>query len=367
MNITLPRSTLFAALSPLVPVCETKTAQNILSHVLIMAWSDHVQLTATDYDITMRSKCAATIHELGAVTVPAKTLADALKTLPDRDVTLRALDNHWTELRCGASKFRLPGLPTTDYPEVQKPNWTGAATIPARLLADALAKTAFSASHDETRPSLNGVYVTATPENGELRLLAVSTDGHRLSKTEALGGDGGANPWDAIVGNKAVSVLAKLLTTGDIAVTVDKGNLNVQAGDIEFTARRLDETFPDYTRVIPTRNGNRLDVPKATLTGALRRVALMTSAKTSIVKLTGSPSSLRFSAHNPEAGEATDEIPVDFDGNFEVGVNHKYVLDVLGAITGETVTIAVADQFSPLLITSTDDAGSLFVVMPMRV
>ncbi len=93
----------------------------------------------------------------------------------------------------------------------------------------------------------------------------------------------------------------------------------------------------------------------------------MTSAKTSIVKLTGSPSSLRFSAHNPEAGEATDELSVDFDGNFEVGVNHKYVLDVLGAITGETVTIAVADQFSPLLITSTDDAGSLFVVMPMRI
>lgn len=367
MNITLPRSTFLTALSPLVPVTDTKTAQNILSHVHIMAWSDRVVLTATDYDITMKSTCAATIAELGAMTVQARLLADALKAMPDRDVTLRALDNHWAELRCGASKFRLPGLPPSDFPEPVATDWTGAATVPARLLADVLAKTAFSASHDETRPSLCGVYVKATPENGELRLMAVSTDGHRLSKTEALGGDGGAQPWDAIIANKAVSVLSKLLTTGDVAVSCKAGNLHVKAGDIEFTARKLDETFPDYTKVIPQSGRNWLTTPKAALVSAVRRVALMTSVKTSIVKLEAENDALVLSATNPETGTARDELPVDLQGNFAIGVNHKYVLDVLGAIDGETVKVTVADQFSPLLITSADDAGSLFVVMPMRV
>ena len=367
MNITLPRSTLLAALSPLVPVAETKTAQNILSHVLITAWSEYVELTATDFDITMRSKCAATIHELGGLTVPARALADILKTLPDAPVTLRKLDNEWAEIRCGSARFKLPGLPTVDYPDVKTPDWTGAATIPARLLADVLAKTAFSASHDETRPSLCGVFVKATPENGELRLLAVSTDGHRLSKTEALGGDGGAGPWDAIVSNKAVSVLSKLLTTGDVAVSCKAGNLHVKAGDIEFTARKLDETFPDYTKVIPQGGRNWLMTTKAALVSAVRRVALMTSVKTSIVKLEAENDALVLSATNPETGTARDELPVELQGSFVIGVNHKYVLDVLGAIEGDAVKVTVADQFSPLLITSADDAGSLFVVMPMRV
>lgn len=367
MNITLPRSTLLAALSPLVPVAEAKTAQNILSHVHVMAWSDRVDLTATDYDITMRATCAVTPNALGALTVPARNLADILKTLPDRDVTLTALENHWVEVRCGSSRFKLPGLNPADFPERQPIDWTGAATIPARLLADVLAKTAFSASHDETRPSLCGVFVKATPENGELRLLAVSTDGHRLSKSEALGGDGGASPWTAIVSNKAVSVLSKLLTTGDVAVSCRSGNLHVKAGDIEFTARKLDETFPDYTKVIPQGGRNWLTTPKAALVSAVRRVALMTSVKTSIVKLEAENDALVLSATNPETGTARDELPVDLQGNFAIGVNHKYVLDVLGAIDGETVKVTVADQFSPLLLTSDDDAGSLFVVMPMRV
>lgn len=367
MNITLPRSTLLAALSPLVPVCETKTAQSILSHVLITAYSDGIALTATDFDITMRSKCAATVHELGGLTAPARALADILKTLPDAPVTLRKLDNEWVEIRCGSSRFKLPGLAPADFPERQPIDWTGAATIPARLLADVLAKTAFSASHDETRPSLCGVFVKATPENGELRLMAVSTDGHRLSKSEALGGDGGAGPWDAIIANKAVSVLSKLLTAGDVAVSCKAGNLHVKAGDIEFTARKLDETFPDYTKVIPKSGRNWLTTPKAALVSAVRRVALMTSVKTSIVKLEAENDALVLSATNPETGTARDEFPVDLQGSFGIGVNHKYLFDVLGAIDGEVVKVTVADQFSPLLITSADDAGSLFVVMPMRV
>lgn len=367
MNITLSKSALLAALTPLVPVCEAKTAQNILSHVHVAVFSGQVALTATDYDITIRSLATATSDELGAFTVPARTLFDVLKTLPDRDVTLSVLENAWVEVRCGSSRFKVPGLPASDFPERQSVSWQGAATIPARLLADVLAKTVFSASHDETRPSLNGVMVKATPEAGELRLLAVSTDGHRLSKTEALGGDGGAVAWSAIVSNKAVSILGKLLAAGDVAISCDNRNVNVRAGDVEFTARCMDGTFPDYTKVIPSGARNRLQVAKSALVAAVRRVSLMTSVKTSIVKLEAENGALVLTANNPETGTARDELPVDLDGGFTVGVNHKYVLDVLGAIDGETVTVAALDQFSPLLLTSADDAGSLFVVMPMRV
>lgn len=367
MNITVSKSSLLGALTPIVPVCETKAAQNILSHVHVQAFAGQAELTATDYDITIRSLVPATASELGAFTVPARTLFDVLKTLPDRDVTLSVLDNAWVEVRCGSSRFKLPGLPASDFPQPKNVDWNGAATVPARLLADVLAKTSFSASHDETRPSLCGVLVKATPENGELRILAVSTDGHRLSKTEALGGDGGAKGWDAIISNKAVAVLEKLLGAGDVALSCDKRNVNVKVGDVEFTARCLDETFPDYTRVIPQGAKNRLQVAKSALVAAVRRVALMTPVKTSIVKLEAESGTLVLSATNPETGTARDEVPVVFDGGFTVGVNHKYVLDVLGAIEGETVTVAAQDQFSPLLFTSADDAGSLFVVMPMRV
>jgi len=282
------------------------------------------------------------------------------------------MDNNWVELRCGSSRFRLAGLGPDDFPEQHEPDGLRFIDIPKRLMLDMVDRTLFSVSHDETRPSLNGVFFRITRDGDALRMIMVSTDGHRLSKSEVLGGEAGDfdKPAEAILHHKAISELRRSLE-GDDANTrlaFHRGNVFFANDEVTLQVRELDETFPDYSKVIPKANKIQLQLSRAGLADSVKRIATLTSNKTHIIKFEVVDNKLILSAQNPEAGEARDEIEVPYDGEIlTVGFNYKYMLDVLNVINGDTVTFSINDQYSPGLITSEDDEGSLFVIMPMRI
>jgi DNA polymerase-3 subunit beta len=72
-------------------------------------------------------------------------------------------------------------------------------------------------------------------------------------------------------------------------------------------------------------------------------------------------------AHNPEQEEAEEEVEVAYDGEeLEIGFNVNYLLDALAATEGPDVQVGLTDGNSSCLIRSAGDAGSKYVVMPMR-
>ncbi len=373
MEFTVSKLDLTQALYKAQGVVDRKTAQNILSHVLIESTSSTgIRVVATDYDVVLTGNYNAEVAVPGRMTVGAKHLFEVVKTLPDKPVHLTALDNHWVEVRCGSSRFKLAGLPPGDFPERTQPEGLKFFRISKRILSDLVDRTLFSVSHDETRPSLNGVFLRVVREESEVRLTMVSTDGHRLSKAEALGGDAGefGPAAEAVIHTKALNELKRSLegSEPDTQVAFHRGNVHFMNDEVTLQVRQLDETFPDYTKVIPQRSSVRVPIPKALFVAAIRRIATLTSAKTNIIRFELSPGRLVLSSSNPEMGEGRDELVVENESaEISVGFNFKYLLDVLGIISGENVFLSLSDQFSPGLITSPDDAGSLFVVMPMRV
>ena len=55
-------------------------------------------------------------------------------------------------------------------------------------------------------------------------------------------------------------------------------------------------------------------------------------------------------AHNPEQEEAEEELEVKYKGDdIEIGFNVNYLLDALGAIESEEVTLSVVDSNSSCL------------------
>src|SRR6201999_2065039 len=222
MEFTVSKSDLVRELSLSQGVVEKKTTIPILSNVLLEAADDRITLSATDLELGIRCSCPARIKKEGSGTVPARKLLDYVRLLPEGDVNMKFLENHWASITSGRSRTRIAGMSRESFPELpMMPEPT--AEIPIRTLAAMIARTAFAISMEESRFTLNGSLLLLRPEG----LTMVATDGHRLAYVQATPEDSGSldKPFRALVPKKAMSELTKL------ADDAPEGAKAVVAGD----------------------------------------------------------------------------------------------------------------------------------------
>jgi DNA polymerase-3 subunit beta len=381
LDIRIDRLAFQAAIQRTQGVIDKKGGSNVLSHVLISAvGTDRVQIFSTDYDVTVLSELEAEVLTPGSACINGKSLFDVVKGLDEPQVRIEAQPNHWAVISAGRAVFRLAGIAAQDYPEIKLPSDVSWLAMPGAVVRDLIEKTSFSMSNDETRMNLNGVFLklSAGSAEGLARVMMVSTDGHRLSKLELeaeVTGFGG-EPVSAIVHKKGVSEV-KRLTDGDTAaveigfakgLTLFRSVGQGGRSNTTLTVRQIDDNYPDFARVIPSAPPVQVIVPRERLARAVRRNATLTSSKTAIVKVELQQDRLAITASNPDYGEGRDEVDVAYDGpGMVIGYNYNYILDVLGAIRGESAVFQLTDEFSPTMITSPTEPGAVFVVMPMRV
>lgn len=385
MEFELEQGVFLSALHKAQGVVDKKSTANVLSNVLMKATEEGtLRIVGTDFDVVLQADLPAEILQPGTACVNAKGLFDVVKNADSKAVHVRALDNDWVEITAGRSRFKIAGFNPADFPDVavnQDARWFG---VPRGVLKDIVDKTSFSVSDDETRMNLNGVFLKLSPSPeapaegpaegsaGLGRFTGVSTDGHRLSRVqidaEVAGFDGEAH--EAIVHKKGVHELKRLLDADGtlIDVAFGKGDVLFRSGGTTFTVRQIEDRFPDYERVIPASSPVRIEVDRARLVAAIRRIAVLTSSKTYIIKMELSPGQLAFTTSNPDYGEGRDELDVEFDGEgVVIGFNYTYLLDVLSSIRGDKVVFELSDEYGPTVITAPGEPGSLFVVMPMRI
>ena len=374
LELELDRSAFLAVLYKAQGIIDRKSTGNVLSNLLITQSSaNSVKVVGTDYDVILEAELPAQILQGGAACITGKSLFDVVKSLNSETVHLRVLDNHWVEVTADRSRFKLAGIDAADFPDVHAPPEVAWVALGKGLLKDMVEKTAFSVSDDETRMNLNGVYLKVDPSTeGMARMTMVSTDGHRLSKVEldaeVQGYDGQAR--SAIIHKKGVQEVRRLLD--DATDTVEIGfaprYILFRAGGTTFTVCQIEDAYPDYERVIPPSSPTRVEVPRTRMMEAIRRIAILTSSKSNIVKAELSAGRLAFTTSNPDHGEGEDIIDISFEGEgMVVGYNYTYLLDVLGVLKGDTVVLECSDAFSPTVLSGASEPGALFVVMPMRI
>ena len=375
LEIEIDRQAFLSTLYKAQGVVDRKSTVSVLSHILVEPTNDEgIRITGTDYDVVFRSEIPARVIQGGRACVHGKSLFDVVKSLDSPTVHLRVADNHWVDVDAGRSRFKLAGIDPADFPDIQSPSEVASFGMSRATLKDLIEKTSFSVSGDETRMNLNGVFFKVEPaaEGDDLKMTLVSTDGHRLSKVEvnieAAGYDG--HTYQAIIHRKGVQEIRRLLEDdGDqLQVGFARGHVVFESGGDSFTVRQIEDTYPDYGRVIPPSSSIKIEVNRQAMMQAIRRIAILTSSKTYIVKMELEGGHLAFATSNPDYGEGRDEIDVDYHGDpLVVGFNYSYLLDVLGVLHSDTVMVECSDAFSPAVITAPSEAGALFVVMPMRI
>jgi DNA polymerase-3 subunit beta len=372
MKVTVERTTLLKSLGHVHRVVERRNTIPILANVLIRTDSSALTLKATDLDLEVTETLAGEIGAAGATTVPAHMIYDIVRKLPEgAQIVLEAPGDRATlAIRAGRSRFTLQTLPESDFPDLAAGEMTHRFTLAAADLKRLVDKTQFAISTEETRYYLNGIYLHAVRSGKSTLLRAVATDGHRLAQVEMAAPKGAADMPGIIVPRKAVGEVQRLIedTDAEIGIELSQSKIRFTIGDVVLTSKLIDGTFPDYARVIPLGNDKELVVDKATFEAAVDRVSTVSSERGRAVKLSLNGGKLTLSVTNPDSGSATEELEVEYNADpLDIGFNSRYLLDIAAQIEGEVAVLKLADPGSPTLIQDRDAAGSLYVLMPMRV
>jgi DNA polymerase-3 subunit beta len=371
MEITLSKFELLRELTATQGVVERKTTIPILSNYLFEAAGDKLSLTATDLDLSLRTSCNAKVKKEGSCTIPARKLYDYVKLLPDGDITIRLLENHWVNIRCGRSNTKMVGMARSNFPALPAFPAAGGVKIPAKVLRAMIGKTIFAIANEESRYTLNGALMVLKPES----ITMVATDGHRLAHVERPGEkfEGISGEMKTLVPKKAMNELRVLLDATDeehIDFAKDESTLFFRIGGRLLTSRQLTGQFPNYEAVLPKDNNKSVSVRCEDLSGAIQRVAQFADERSGAIRMRIEKNELKVSSSSTETGESEDSIETNYAGEtVTIGFNSAYLLDFLKASTASEVRLEFKDAQSAgqLRPEEGDEYKYRYIVMPMRI
>lgn len=369
MKLIIERSVLLSALSHVVRVVERRNTIPILANVLLKAGQDSLSFKATDLDIEVTESAAAKVAAPGSTTVPAATLNDIVKKLPEGSEVLIEAGDDGAVIRAGRSRFKLPILPESDFPDLATGDLSHSFTLPSAEFRSLFGRPQFAISTEETRYYLNGIYLHVLGQGtNRPQLVGVATDGHRLAKigidapAEATGIPG------VIVPRKAIAEAMRLSAGVDsVSIKLSSAKIVFEFGGVRLVSKLIDGTFPDYARVIPSGNDKIVEIDREEFSACIERVAIVSSERGRAVRLAWSEGKLEASVTN-DSGSANEEVAVDYPGpELVIGFNARYMGDILAAITSEVVVMEMSDPGSPAILRGKGDDSATFICMPLRV
>ena len=382
MRLKIAKESLLNVLSHVVGAVERRHTLNILSNLKIQVTAQALTVTGSDLEVELVASMPlneGACLQAGETTVPARKLIDICKSLPSAAlVDLQITEDQRCILKSGNSRFVLGTLPAEDYPLLSTENSQGTQiTVTQRELKRLFEKTAFAMAVQDVRFYLTGTLL----EIDANQLRAVTTDGHRLALCETAAQSTAAQPIQAIVPRKAVGELQRLLSVEDdqlslligrelLNVTINVANRDKEQGDttVRFTTKLIDGKFPDYRRVIPRGGDKHVIIAHDVFKQSLQRVAILSNEKLRGVFLNFNADSLQLRANNPEQDEAIEDLAIQYaDAPMEMSFNAQYLLEVLGVLDGDDVSMSMTEANQSVLVQDPAHTDQTYVVMPMRV
>jgi len=332
-----------------------------LTGVLMEARSvDGLTMTTTDLEVSARLTIDVQVTEDGVALLPARLIADTVKSLSDAPVEFEA-DESQARIRCAAYEGALRLLPAEDFPTLQPPAGTR-IVVPAGTFAEAVGQVSRAASKDEARPVLTGVLLEVSREG----ITFVSTDSYRLAVRDLVAT--AASEGKAIVPERALSEAgraAQAVEKGEIEIFLDESQASFQIGGFMLTSRLIEGEFPNYRQLLPEAYESRLTVSRQQLIDAVRRVGLL-ARDTSPVRMEFNALGVKLSSQSPDLGQAVEAVEARYEGeDVTAAFNPHYLADGLAAASGETVRLEVRDGLKPGIVRGETDEFT-YLVMPVR-
>ena len=365
MKFSVQREALLRPLIQVAGVVERRQTLPVLSNLLVNATANEVRFTGTDLEVELTGTVEVAVDQPGEMTVPARKLLDICKALPDGTRIDVEIGAEKATIKAGRSRFTLATLPANEFPVIEDVEVGDSAIIRQGDLKTIIEGTSFAMANQDVRYYLNGLLLEL--HDGMVRCVA--TDGHRLAIRDVPADLSVAETRQMIIPRKGVMELMRLLDDEDADLTLQFGRSHVRVAlaNGTFTSKLIDGKFPDYESVVPMGADLVVNADRNVLREALQRAAILSNEKYRGVRLELQPTEMRIVAHNPEQEEAVEVVEVETDiDQLAVGFNVNYMLEALGSLDGEMVSLCFKDANSSCLAKAPDSESSRHVIMPLR-
>ena len=342
-----------------------RSAWPILNNVLIRTEDGHLRLTAFDLELGIECTVPAKIEEAGALTVPAKLIAEVLGPLPEADVEISVDDQNSVTVKCEKSNYKLLGLPADEFRLLPDIPDDRSFEITQGALRDIIRQTIFAVSTDESRAILTGILL----ELQENKIKLVGADGHRLAlRTTEVGSSAGEA--SCIVPRRALDELSRLLEEDDstVKVAIADSQIKFLVNGTIIISRLIEGQFPNYDRAIPTEYQKKLTMSTEELLARVRRASIVARENANRVILRAEGDKLIITAQSGDVGEAYEELEIVKEGeDIEIAFNAKYLVEFLGVVGAEGVFMELTGPLNSGMVKPVGTEDYIYVLMPMQI
>lgn len=358
MRATVEQEDLLAALDRARRVTPSSKDSPISAHARLVAADGVLSVFATDSTVFFACRVPSDVAQPGEVGVFPANLAEMVRRMPAGKILI-AVDGSRLRIASQTAKrqFQLPFVGTSDLPAHKGPS-TGRAAVAIRgtVLAGAMRRVISSAYQLHDRPLMRGIAFDGRHE--KLRLVA--TDGLRVAVTDvdaSIPVDGGVRLLH--LGGARV-LMAEAPAMGDVGVQVDERGFSITSEHTDLYVPHIAGTYPPYEAALRMQQSHTTAVCDAReLTAAAQAMATVSET----AKLTLRDGSAALAAIG-EHETAEDELAVDTRGRGgTVLASAQTLADILKAVSGETVEIAIGEDPQPIFLT---EPGFRCLVMPIR-
>ncbi len=368
MKFQVEKSAFSDAVSWAARTLPTRPATPTLAGLLIEATGSELQLSSFDFATSAKATVTAEVHQAGKVLVNGRILADIVKALPNKPITIEVTGAR-VELSCDRSNFLLPTIPDNDYPALPDLPTSG-GSIPTQLFAEAVTMVATAAGIDSTLPMLTGIKVEISGNS----LTFAATDRYRLAVKEITWNPDSPNmEINALVPAKNLAYAARTLTGENIRLTFSTSGdgeklIGIEATNKKMTSRLLDAEFPKYKTLLPTESSTIVTINTQALADSVKRVALVAD-RNSPVRCSFQDGEVVLTAGAGDDPTATEVVECTIDGEgLDIAFNHQYLIDGLNALGTETTQLMFTSPNRPAVLAAggEKDPNYRYLLMPVR-
>jgi DNA polymerase-3 subunit beta len=347
LKLRVSQEALAEKLSLVARAVSARTAVLVLGGIRLRIANGQLELAATDMELSLRTSLEADVDGEGEVVVPGRLLLDIVRSLPAADVSIeQRSDESVLVVEAGSASYRLHTYSSEDFPRLPDVESVQLHQVDREALLETIGRVGRSASRDESRPVLTGIFVQFEPS----KLIMAATDSYRLAVKETpLSSTLGE--LDAIIPARALQELARIAAGADeMQLGVHENHVVFGIDDAWLTTRRIDGQFPNYRQLLPEQFEHELQLPREELLDVVRRVALM-AQRNSPLRLRFAEGELTVSAQTQDVGEARESLPVPYAADpLEIGFNADFLRDGLESVDSPTVRVKLISPLRPAVL-----------------
>lgn len=366
MRITCHKDILNEKLQLLLKTVTTRSTMPVLSGIRLDAKATgKVEAASTNMELSLRVVFDATVEEEGAVVLPGRLFADVTRSLPPGEVSVVSEgEEPQVTVASGKASFKMNSLPASDFPRLPELPEDGVFELEAGPLTETIDIVARAASRDETRPVLTGILV----KFGKSSIKMVATDSYRLSVKETKVKSSLAEKKEAIVPRQSLEELSRIIAAApvkNVRIGMADGQIVYGVGETTVASRLIEGQFPNYQQLLPEEFKHEIALDREEILEVVSRIGIM-AQKNAPLKMRFTAGELIVSAQTPQVGEATESLPVPFEGEeIEVGFNPEFLREGLESVPQEQIFLRIISPLRPGLLKGKED-DFFYLVMPVR-